>query len=680
MSDKSFWDSDIFNRIGDMVVKAVDSATNVVEAASKVLEEASQKIDSNGVCQNESHNHSKQKVDTAERKSNNSERSTNTSELTKEILDCVSDGVNEENLSARDMLASKFLNVVSQAAKSGVERWKNRRRIVDGMYIKDDVLVGVDNDVEEVIVPEYVHEVSEKLIFGSQLKSIIFEGKLRRVSTRSFCGNRNLKSVRFKEDVEIIQKEAFLGCIGLESVIFERGLGALESSVFAFCFSLKQIEMPNNCASIGDCVFANCSSLKELRLPDNCISMGKLTFSGCTMIQKIHLPRYLKVIPEWTFRYCFRLSEIEWPEAHEEGGQCYPVIGNLAFMHSVTDECCEKFILKDGVMKRRLVNMQDEDPRGSFNMLMSHITESAEVVPQLIMNATVNVAWEIQPDDECYEFQMNILRASISLADVMTENINQDNRAERLYAVNVIRRLQHITSNIKASLTRLILPFVMSEILFVIGGNGRNRQNNIKELINMAEVYFPENITGFLLEKNNKNNDKAKNEFLKTFLECLLISSETPFLEDPYSYKYTVPLSKDDNENDGIWIKKDYYGVLFGIQSMMASQYHLHFFMDEDLSNEPSDYWLMCLGERVYEKSERKLHLVLFSPQKCFCDGIENLDIYDQIKPVMDICRKPEAEYASLLTRVQIDEIRSILSDFEIDSMMTDYSEKLHIV
>ncbi|MBQ9395630.1 MAG: leucine-rich repeat protein [Proteobacteria bacterium] len=661
MGNKSFWNSGIFNRIGDMVVKAVDSATNVVDAASKALEEAG-------------HKHQKNKGDHRDSESENASVN-RVSEMAGAVVDYLADGSEESKASARDMLASRFLNIVSQTAKAGAEILKNRKRTVEGMYIKDDVLTGFDNSAETLTVPDYVHEVAEKAFMGSRLESIVFEGNIRRIGDRAFGGACFLKSVQFKGDVDAIGNEAFSGCTGLSKVLFEKGLGALGSSVFSFCISLQEIHIPDNCASLGDEVFGCCASLVEMRLPDGCKSIGEKTFAGCSAITKIHLPRYLEVIPAWTFDHCFKLKEIEWPQSQDVNGCRYPVMENLAFMFSLTDDCCERFVLQDGVMKRRLINIYEDDPRGCFNLLKSGVPFG--VVPQFIMNATINVAWELQPESKCYEFQMDVLRTCMSLADIITSNMSEDNRAERLYAVSVIRRFQSVSFNLNSTLTKVLLPYVISEVLNVIGGNGQNRRENIKEIVEMASVYNLNSVNN-VTSGEDENKEAAKIKQLTQFLESLSINSETPFLLDPYSYRYTIPFI--EKARDEHYIEKNYYGLLFGVKSMMEYQFGRNISMEEDLSNESPDVWFMRIGKRVSEKTERVLHLVLFSPGKYMSDDINKMDGYERIKPFVEICQNPEAEYASLLTQAQIDDIRDILSDFELDGMVTDYSAGLLFV
>lgn len=83
----------------------------------------------------------------------------------------------------------------------------------------------------------------------------------------------------------------------LKSVIIQEGIKKISADAFDGCSNLEKVHLPESLEEIGDYAFYLCRNLKEINIPDGLQKIGKEAFAGCTQLKTLTLMPTVKTDP-----------------------------------------------------------------------------------------------------------------------------------------------------------------------------------------------------------------------------------------------------------------------------------------------------------------------------------------------------------------------------------------------
>lgn len=147
-------------------------------------------------------------------------------------------------------------------------------QIPDGVRIignRSFSYIGIEGQIEELVIPGSVTEIEEYAFFES-----------------------GLVSINVPNTVKTIGAYAFGTCESLVSISLPNTLTKIPKRLFQFDTKLRSVQIPASVTSIDECAFIHCSSLESIEIPKNVLSIGNGAFRGCnglkTIISKIEEP------------------------------------------------------------------------------------------------------------------------------------------------------------------------------------------------------------------------------------------------------------------------------------------------------------------------------------------------------------------------------------------------------
>ncbi len=503
---------------------------------------------------------------------------------------------------------------------------------MDDLYVCQDVLVGIKEGLTELVIPEYIHEIEANAFnLGTELKSIVFKGTIRQICENAFCGLRQLQTVIFEDDVQEIERCAFKRCYALENVIFKKGLTDLWNSCFEGCISLKEIILPDSCEIIGeDC------------------------FSYCILLKHVHLPANLKALQTGAFNACYALETLDWPTIRVIDKHTYPKISPDVFINVLNDDNWERFELHDGTFKRILVPALSEDPDGLFDLMLPGEANIYRRLPQLVMNATLNHLWEHSSNSEQYTHLLSVLKACLSFAQVFTCAL-EDDRAMRLCILDDLRvLLLRSDPPTQKDLLKLI-PYAIYDTLFAICGKGSIRKYYDKQILKLTCPFM--NIDPKTLDKRDDSGSDDKSDkvlkFIDNIYDELKIGPHQPFRYDTWQTSLNVILNMND---------ADFYTFSHYMSVLAESIFHKFIRLDVELVDSNIDEWCLVWNNFLHDNYSPDFHVVMFKPYDFETEYTHNTN-----------CR-----FVAILTWEQIYALRTVLTPYELESMMTVYTMELH--
>ncbi|MBQ9242674.1 MAG: leucine-rich repeat domain-containing protein [Proteobacteria bacterium] len=502
------------------------------------------------------------------------------------------------------------------------------------LYVQNNVLVGLKENLTELIIPEYINEVEPNAFnLGTKLRSITFKGKINTIGENAFCGLDNLQSVIFEDDVQSIESCAFKGCSKLENVIFKKDL----------------IDLWNNC-------FEDCRSLKEIVIPDSCEIIGENCFAYCISLRQVHLPANLKCLSSGTFNFCLSLESLDWPATRTIDKHTYPKLSPNIFTNVLSDDNWEKFELQNGTFRRILVPALSEDPDGLFDMMLPGEATITRRLPQLVMNATLNHIWEHSANDEQYELLLTLLKTCLSVARVFTI-VLEDDRSERLCILDDLRLLLHTIAPVTVTPKKIadILPSALYDTLFAICGKGSIRKYYDKQILKLTCPYMnidPKDIDAITHDTSDSTLNDI-NLFRENIFKELQIGPHQPFRYDAWQTSLNVILNMDD---------ADFYTFNNYMSSLAESIFHKRLSLDVDMIDSHIDSWCLAWNNLLHESYSQDFHVVMLNP-------------HDFEK---ELAHEADCRYIAILTWEQIYDLRKLLKPFELDRMITVYTMELH--
>ena len=173
-------------------------------------------------------------------------------------------------------------------------------------------------NVEELILPNTLITIGEKMFYRSELKSVVISA-----------------------NVTTIENIAFWDCSKLTTVTFEKGsqlktiAGDSYDGAFSDCSSLTSIEIPASVETIGKEAFKRCSSLatvtfekgSQLKIIGGGYSSSYYygAFLGCSSLTSIEIPASVETIEATAFKRCSKLTTVTF----EKGSQLKTIGGGF---------------------------------------------------------------------------------------------------------------------------------------------------------------------------------------------------------------------------------------------------------------------------------------------------------------------------------------------------------------
>ena len=160
-------------------------------------------------------------------------------------------------------------------------------------------------NVEELILPNTLITIGEKMFYRSELKSVVISA-----------------------NVTTIENIAFWDCSKLTTVTFEKGsqLKTIGHNAYYECTSLTSIEIPASVETIGNTAFSDCSSLATVTFEkgSRLKTIGNNAYYRCTSLTSIEIPASVETIEKKAFMHCSSLATVTF----EKGSQLKTIAGD----------------------------------------------------------------------------------------------------------------------------------------------------------------------------------------------------------------------------------------------------------------------------------------------------------------------------------------------------------------
>lgn len=223
----------------------------------------------------------------------------------------IEDGTFDDCIFTKD----KFINQSSLDAEAN-DYWGAQIADVEieGLLIKEDVLIGCRTNVTSVTIPKNIESVGDYAFADcSLLTSITIPYGVSSIGDGTFENCSSLKSITIPNSVMDMGEEygrTFADCSSLTSVTLSDRVGYIGDETFSGCSSLTSITIPEGVISIGDEAFELCSSLTSIIIPEGVIGIGDGAFSNCESLMSVSIPKSLEHLGMRAFNYCTSIATI----------------------------------------------------------------------------------------------------------------------------------------------------------------------------------------------------------------------------------------------------------------------------------------------------------------------------------------------------------------------------------
>lgn len=95
----------------------------------------------------------------------------------------------------------------------------------DYVVSRDGQLRAIRTDSKDIVIPDNVKTLREKLFANRDIESIVIPGSIKEIPARCFEGCTNLRSVTLNEGTEVIGRFAFSGCSSLRTLDLPASMG-----------------------------------------------------------------------------------------------------------------------------------------------------------------------------------------------------------------------------------------------------------------------------------------------------------------------------------------------------------------------------------------------------------------------------------------------------------------------
>ena len=208
----------------------------------------------------------------------------------------------------------------------------------------------------------------------SNIKHVIFDGKITRIGDYFFKDFKGLEKIAFPEGITELGKDVLTGCSGLKEIHFPSTLkvipcfgDAMDENGFP---NLETVVIPEGVSTIGEYAFVGCPKLISITLPDSItnLELSSFAYTGITeldlpekitkipshfldssAIENIILPESVTEIGYSAFEKCSNLEEIFIPQnvayiAKNVLGDC-----RNAYIKGYKDSVAERYALANAI-------------------------------------------------------------------------------------------------------------------------------------------------------------------------------------------------------------------------------------------------------------------------------------------------------------------------------------------
>jgi len=224
-------------------------------------------------------------------------------------------------------------------------------------------VVGTDETIYELIIPEGVEEIADGAFAGTALSRVSLPSTLKKIGKDAFSGCVGLTGIKLPPDLEEIGEGAFEGCTSLAEANLPDRITEVPDRLFRNCKALKKVKVQKAALTrIGEQAFENCglltdfplkaglreigkgafmnTGMKNGKVPDTVKVLGTQAFAGtgitaltlpaglteipdglcmgCESLKSVKIPAGVKRIGTDAFRLCGSLSGVSFPEGLEE--------------------------------------------------------------------------------------------------------------------------------------------------------------------------------------------------------------------------------------------------------------------------------------------------------------------------------------------------------------------------
>lgn len=181
--------------------------------------------------------------------------------------------------------------------------------IINGLVIKDDVVIEASKLITDVVIPDSVKEISQDAFYECKsLKSITIPDSVAYIDEYAFYDCTSLESITIPDSVKYIDENVFRGCVSLKSITIPSSVKEIGGEAFSYCKSLESIIIPDGVEEIGNNAFYDCESLQSITIPDSVKEIGNNAFDYCTSLESITFSNSIEYIGEWAFENCPNLT------------------------------------------------------------------------------------------------------------------------------------------------------------------------------------------------------------------------------------------------------------------------------------------------------------------------------------------------------------------------------------
>lgn len=184
---------------------------------------------------------------------------------------------------------------------SGIRIPYNSIELINGCRIKDDKIVSAGDAYGNIVLPDYITEISNGVFSKSRIQSVVIPNSVVTIGENAFADCQNLKTAKLSSSIKTISRGAFFICENLEEVVIPEGIETIGSQAFMGCSSLKQLNLPSSLKNIDYEAFAYCTNLENVIIPEGVLNIKADAFKKCAL-NTLTLPRSIQTFAKSDFQ------------------------------------------------------------------------------------------------------------------------------------------------------------------------------------------------------------------------------------------------------------------------------------------------------------------------------------------------------------------------------------------
>ncbi|MCD8124003.1 MAG: leucine-rich repeat protein [Lachnospiraceae bacterium] len=176
--------------------------------------------------------------------------------------------------------------------------------------IEDGVLTAYTGTATEIVIPDTVTEIGEKVFYNTEITSVVLPAGRTPIGAAALYGSRSSTGeLTWPDGLTTIGSYAFYGCSGLTGdLVIPDSVTTINASAFYGCSGFNgTLTLSQSLGSIADYAFYNCKNLTgTLTIPDSVTEVNRGAFGSCTGFTKIVFGKNV------SWMYGYSSSYISW--------------------------------------------------------------------------------------------------------------------------------------------------------------------------------------------------------------------------------------------------------------------------------------------------------------------------------------------------------------------------------